>query len=350
LKLYDYGWNEYFEKEWQQYAASVAVPGRVIADYGQKQRVVFENGETMAEWIGKRGMEEQKPVVGDWVALEYDCTGGSAIMRSVLTRKTKFSRAAAGREVREQVLAANVDIFFLMQSLNRDFNVRRMERYLIATWESGAIPVIVLTKADCCHDTAEKTALIVQAAPGVDIHVVSAVTGQGIDGLRLYFRHGNTIALLGSSGVGKSTLINVLAGQELLPTQEIRVNDHRGRHTTTHRELFLLQGGGLVMDTPGMRELLLWETETGITEVFGDVEELAASCRFADCSHGNEPGCAVREALAAGRLQQQRWESWQKLQKEFAYLKAKKDGQVRLREKQWGKHIAKMVKEIKNGD
>lgn len=347
MNLFEFGWNAYFENQWQQCASEDMKPGRVIADYGQKLRVVLEQGEVMAARPVNHGTYKETPVVGDWVVVNCINNGETAVINRVLTRKTAFTRAAAGREVKQQVVAANIEIVFLIQSLNRDFNLRRMERYLIAAWESGAIPVIVLTKADCSSSAAEKVLEVQRTAPGTDIHVVSAVTGQGVQEIRRYFQPGATVALLGSSGVGKSTLINVLAGEELLTTQEIRLNDARGRHTTTHREIILLPEGGLVMDTPGMRALQLWEADAGMAEVFGDIDELTALCRFADCNHGYEPGCAVREALDTGVLGQERWDSWQKLQRELAFIEAKKTGQARLYEKRWSKQIAKVSKQIK---
>ena len=246
----------------------------------------------------------------------------------------------------EQIIAANVDTVFIIQSLNRNFNMRRLERYLIAAWESGAMPVIVLTKADCCDDVADKVAIVNNTAPGVEVHAISNVTGEGIDEIRKYFARGKTIALLGSSGVGKSTLVNTLMGEELLKTQAIREDDSRGRHTTTHRELVLLPDGGLILDTPGMRSLSLWEADSGMEIMFGDVEELVRLCRFHDCKHQNEPGCAVRESLNTGKLEINRWESWLKLQKELAHLEARKEGKQRLMEKQWGRQIAKFQKEF----
>lgn len=350
MSLLDYGWNGHFENEWQKgnipQGASVE-PGRVIADYGQKLRVTVENGEVLAERPVRENFGVEQLAVGDWVVLEHSFD--TVQIRKVLERQTKFSRAAAGIEVKEQIVAANVDIVFLMQSLNRDFNLRRLERYLIAAWESGAIPVIVLTKADCCEDVAAKVSQVYEIAPGVEVHAISAVTGEGMVELRHHLKPGKTIALLGSSGIGKSTLVNTLAGQEVLKTQAIRENDNRGRHTTTHREIVLLPEGGLILDTPGMRTLALWEADAGMEVMFGDIEQLIAACRFSDCGHGNEPGCAIREALQSGELDPKRWESWQKLQRELAYLEAKKDGQVRQMQKEWGKQIAKFQKDLHKG-
>lgn len=346
MKIKDYGWDEYFEREWKRRCTDGMVPGRIVADYGQMLRVAADSGEFLINRPVNKLDNDLQLAVGDWVAFEYNAETRSSSIRVVLTRKTKFSRAAAGIEVKEQIVAANVDTVFLIQSLNRDFNMRRLERYLIAAWESGAVPVVLLTKADCCNDVADKMSIVYSTVPGVEVHVISCVTGEGIEGIRKYFVPGKTVALLGSSGVGKSTLVNTLAGKELLKTREIREDDSRGRHTTSHRELLLLPEGGLILDTPGMRSLSLWEADAGMEVMFGDVEELTKLCRFHDCKHQNEPGCAVREALDTGKLEMKRWESWLKLQKELAHLEAKKEGKLRLQEKQWGKQIAKFQKQL----
>ncbi|HEY5584106.1 MAG TPA: ribosome small subunit-dependent GTPase A [Ruminiclostridium sp.] len=281
MSIKDFGWDEYFEREWnQRYTDNIPLgpvvsytqgltmqPGRIIADYGQMIRVTTDTEELLVSRPVKKLDKDIQLSVGDWVALEH--TVESICVRDVLTRKTKFSRAAAGPEVKEQIVAANIDTVFLIQSLNRDFNMKRLERYLIATWESGAIPVIVLTKTDCCDDVDKKIDDVYRTAPGVKVHAISCVTGEGIEEIRKYFVQGKTVALLGSSGVGKSTLLNTLAGEELLKTQTVREDDSRGRHTTTHRELLLLKTGGLVLDTPGMRALSLWEADAGMEIMFG---------------------------------------------------------------------------------
>ncbi|KPU42429.1 putative ribosome biogenesis GTPase RsgA [Oxobacter pfennigii] len=339
MNIEDYGWDGYFEKEWKKKHKEGMLPARIISDYGQFLRVVCEKGEGLVKRPVQKAYDEINLAVGDWVAVD-DLSEDQRSICFVLPRKTKFSRAAAGYEVKEQIVAANVDVVFLIQSLNRDFNMRRLERYLIAAWESGAMPVVVLSKADCCDDLPQKLAEVYETAPGVDVHAISCVTGEGIDDIKKYISKGKTAALLGSSGVGKSTLTNLLAGAELLKTSEVREKDSRGRHTTTHRELILLPQGGLIMDTPGMRTLLLWEADTGMEMMFGDVEELTKKCRFYDCRHENEPGCAVKEALESGSLENTKWEAWVKLQKEQEYLEAKKQGKLRQREKKWAKQIA----------
>ncbi len=348
MNIDEYGWNDFFENQWKEKDTAGMIAGRVVADFGQMLRVVTNDGEISVGRPVRKLDNADQIAVGDWIALER-LPGDDKCISFVLTRKTKFSRAAAGIEVKEQIVAANADTVFLIQSLNKDFNMRRLERYMIAAWDSGAAPAVVLTKADCCENVADKMSMVYNTAPGVEVHAVSAVTGLGMEDIGRYFRKGKTVALLGSSGVGKSTLVNTLAGEELLKTQSIRNDDSRGRHTTTHRELVLLPGGGLILDTPGMRTLSLWEADTGMDMMFGDVEELTALCRFHDCSHQREPGCAVIEALKDGRLEQKRWESWQKLQRELAHLEAKKEGKLRLQEKQWGRQLSKFQKEFKKG-
>ncbi|NLX77179.1 MAG: ribosome small subunit-dependent GTPase A [Clostridiaceae bacterium] len=349
MDIKEYGWDEYFENEWRSNPTDGMFPGRITADYGQMFRVVSAHGEQLAKRPACRHGNSMQLAVGDWVALKRLSEDGQFQIMLALKRKTKFSRFAAGGEVKEQIVAANVDTVFLMQSLNRDFNMRRLERYLIAAWESGAQPVVVLSKADCCENADEKIAVVYNTAPGVDVHAISCVTGEGIGDIKKYFTTGKTVALLGSSGVGKSTLVNTLAGRELLKTGEIRENDSRGRHTTTHRELLLLPEGGLILDTPGMRELSIWDADTGMEMMFSDVEELARLCRFSDCRHQSEPGCAVKEALRTGELDMERWNSWLKLQKEQKHLKGRKEAKLLLQQKKQGKFAAKSRKEFYEG-
>jgi ribosome biogenesis GTPase len=258
-----------------------------------------------------------------------------------MPRRTQFVRRKSGTESAEQVIAANVDTAFIVSSLNQELRARRVERYLVAAWDSGAMPVVVLTKADLCDDTEAAVGPIRDVAAGAPVEVVSAVTGAGIEGLRKWLQPRRTVVLIGSSGVGKSTLLNTLAGTELLATQDVREADDKGRHTTTHREIFRLPDGVLLLDTPGMRELGLVEAEAGLDETFDDVAELAARCRFRDCSHVAEPGCAVRVAIDAGTLPIERWESYDKLQKEAAYEERRRDVGAALAEKKRWKQIHK---------
>jgi ribosome biogenesis GTPase len=331
----DYGWSQALRQQFQiQLDAHVPAdrdlsPARVTVQQRGAYQIVTPLGEMTAHLSGRFGhtaVDGGYPVTGDWVAAALRPGEGSATIHCVLPRRSAFTRKAAGpgRPV-GQVVAANADLAFLVSSLNADFNARRIERYLATAWESGASPAVVLTKADLCADREGPLMEVEAVAGGVPIHVVSAVTGEGIEGLRNSFAPGQTAVLLGSSGVGKSSLVNALAGTELMATGEIREDDARGRHTTTHRELLLLPNGRLVLDTPGMRELGLWQAESGLATAFADMETLATECRFTDCRHETEPGCAVQAAIAEGRLSQDRWDSWKKLQRELAYLDRKDD-------------------------
>jgi len=300
-------------------------------------------GEQPAELAGRlRHAAESRgelPAVGDWVAASGNGVGdrinpvpdaGPLLVHAVLPRRTKFSRLAAtdhGQTI-EQVVAANVDVVFLVAGLDGDLNPRRLERYLALGWESGADPVVVLTKADLCESVDAALLEVEAIAVGVPVHALSNVTGEGVEELRGYFARGQTVAALGSSGVGKSSLVNRLAGVELMATGDLRA-DGRGRHTTTTRQLLVLPGGGIFLDTPGMRELRLWESEEGLAQAFDDVAAAAALCRFADCSHEREPGCGVQAALADGTLAEERYASWKKLQAELRHLAVKRDARLR---------------------
>jgi ribosome biogenesis GTPase / thiamine phosphate phosphatase len=335
--LNSYGWSERLQRDFEPFAAEGLVPGRVIVQQRGLWRLATAEGETDAEVSGRLVHEAADgglPVAGDWVAA--DASPGRAIVRAVLPRSTAFTRWASGPAGGVQVVAANVDVAFLTASLNADLNLRRLERYLAAAYESGAEPVIVLTKADACPEVDALVAEVEAIAFGVPVLAVSAMTGEGLGRLAAHLPPGRTAVLLGSSGVGKSTLVNALAGRERMATQEIREDDARGRHTTTHRELILLPSGGLVLDTPGMRELGMFDAEAGVSQAFADLEDLAARCRFTDCAHQREPGCAVRAAITEGRLDPGRLASWNKLQRELAHERRKEDPLARRAEqKRW---------------
>jgi len=319
--LNSYGWSETLQQKFQTHAASGLRPARVIVQQRGLYVLATEFGDVTAQLSGRFVYEAEAgmhPVAGDWVAVVIRPDEAAATIQHVLPRNGAFLRKAAGGGRAAQVVAANVDVAFVVASLNGDLNARRIERYLAAAWDGGAYPVVVLTKADLCHDYIARRAKIEAIAPGVPVHVVSVVTGQGLEALGNSFAAGQTAALLGSSGVGKSSLVNALAGAALMPTQAIREDDARGRHTTTHRQLVLLPNGRLMLDTPGMRELGLWEADAGVATAFADVEALAAHCRFKDCAHAAEPGCAVQAAIADGTLDQNRVRSFAKLQRELA--------------------------------
>lgn len=302
--------------------------GRVAAVHRGAFDVATAHGGVRARLPGRMVHDGVDVAVGDWVGL------AGALVRAVLPRRSAIVRGAAGRTSESQTLAANVDVAFVVTSLGPDLEPRRVERYLVTIWESGATPEVVLTKADRMDDPWDLAAEVEAVAIGVPVHVVSAVTGQGCDALRARVSPGTTAVLLGSSGVGKSTLVNRFAGRELMAVNETRADDDEGRHTTTHRELILLPGGGVVIDTPGLRELQLWDGGGDAVEgAFGDIEELAAACRFNDCAHEREPGCAVNAALAAGTLAPERLQSWRKLQRELRAIAMRSDARLRREEK-----------------
>lgn len=346
--LAQWGWRPLFDEDADIYRAQGCVPARVILEHKHMYRIVSENGEYLAEVTGKFRYQadgrEDFPAVGDWVMANLRESDGRATIRGLLPRFSKFSRKVAGAVTEEQIVAVNVDTIFLVQALNQDFNLRRLERYLILAWESGANPVVILSKADLCEERDELMAQVHMVAAGVPVHAVSALDGIGLEELAPYIGKGKTVALMGSSGVGKSTLINRLIGHEAMDTGGIREDDGRGRHTTTHRELLLLPDGGLLLDTPGMRELQLWDADQGISTGFADVETLSGQCRFHNCSHNREPGCAVQAALQDGTLEEERYNSYLKLQKELAYLARKEDKQLQLQEKTKWKQIHKQMR------
>jgi len=353
FQLHELGWNSFF----QQYlkAGDSRMPARIVEQQRSAYRVVCEAGELMAETAGRLRYAAAErsglPVVGDWVLIEARFAEGRASIHEVLPRRTKFSRKEAGSETTEQIAAANIDTVFLMTSLNADLNLRRIERYLTTVWDSGALPVILLSKADLCDDAPSAIVAVDEVALGVPIHAVSALTGEGLEQLHEYLKSGQTIALLGSSGVGKSTLINRFLGREVQKVREIRDDDARGRHTTTARRLFLLPAGGMLIDTPGMRELQLWDASDGLSQTFSDIELLAQDCRFRDCHHESEPGCAIQAALAKQQLSSARFESYQKLRRELRYLARKQDVLRRIQETRKWKRIHKAVRKLyKNRD
>lgn len=344
MNLSEFGWNEQLNEQAKPYLKEGQGVSRVILEHKHIYRVLTEAGELLAEITGKlRHNAESRgdyPVVGDWVVIEERLSENKATIHRVLPRFSKFSRKVAGEQTEEQIVAANINTLFLVIALNHDFNVRRIERYLIMAWESGANPVIVLTKSDLCENVDEKVAAVEGVAFGVPIHPISAMEDIGIDALQSYLGKGQTVALLGSSGAGKSTLANRLYGDNVQLVKEVRMGDDRGRHTTTHRELIVIPNGGAMIDTPGMRELQLWEADNSLSQSFGDIEELASLCHFRDCSHHNEPGCGVQQALQEGSLDQGRYNNFLKLQKELAYLERKADKNAQIKERDKWKKIS----------
>ena len=316
------------------------IPARVTAVHKERYEIVCAHGITHARlktreyFVGTQDF----PTAGDFVMINYIDNGDSQIL-ATLPRRTLFSRREPGPIPRDQAVAANFDYVFIMQSLNLDFNPKRLERYLTLAWQSGATPVILLTKADLVEDYWDYLTQVERIAVGVNIHVVSAHTGYGLPRLNAYLQPGKTVVFLGSSGVGKSSLVNALAGEERMAVSAIREDDSKGRHTTTHRQLIRLQSGVMIIDTPGMRELGMWDVSEGLGEAFHDVEKFLGKCRFSDCKHEREPGCAIRAALESGELDMARWESYQKLQEE-----AVDKAEMLRRKNEWHKGLAKFTR------
>lgn len=314
MNIKDYGFDNHTNFD------SIGTPARITAVHKGRYGIVSDCGEGYAQLKGKEYYYENElfPTVGDFVLIDYNKDGDSLIVKT-LKRRTYFSRRDPDKGRGEQAVAANFDTVFIMQSLNHDFNPKRLERYLTAARQSKAEPVIVLTKADLTDDYLPYIIETSNAAPGVKTCIVSAKTGYGMDELSPYLQKGKTLVFLGSSGVGKSSLVNALAGENIMDTNGIREDDSKGRHTTTRRELIMLQNGAMIIDTPGMRELGMWDVTEGLGDAFSDIEELAQQCRFRDCRHENEPGCAVREAIKNGTLDESRFESYQKIKAEAKY-------------------------------
>jgi ribosome biogenesis GTPase len=353
IKLKKLGWDEFFDGEFRKVGIPDTVPARVILQHKDLCIAQGEYSEMSATISGRLRHRAETgylyPAVGDWVAILPQPGENKGVIQSVLPRKSKFSRQAAGGRTQEQVVAANIDTVFLVSGLDggRNLNTRRIERYLTLAWNSGARPVIVLNKADLCPDITPVIGEAEGIAPGVSVHAVSAKEKTGLDAIRDYLTAGCTGALLGQSGVGKSAIINALLGTERLQVGAVRQDDRQGRHTTTHRELVLLPGSGAVIDTPGMREIQLRGDEEGLRDAFDDIEQLAGHCRFSDCRHDNEPGCAVREAIETGVLHPARFESYRRLQRELRHQAAREDYNAGQEERLRWKRISRWAKQIK---
>jgi ribosome biogenesis GTPase len=345
------GWSEFFEIPFQPYRDLGHFAGRVSLEERGAYRLYTELGELSASVRGKLRFDSQSaadfPAVGDWVSLAKRQRDGLAQIHAVLPRRSKFSRKAAGSSAEEQIVAANVDTVFLVQGLDQDFNLRRLERYIVAAFESNAAPVVILSKADLCPDVEKRIVEAETVSSGSPVHAISSVSGEGLTQIGQYIRSGVTVAFLGSSGAGKSTLINRIIGEEIQKTAEVREHDGRGRHTTTHRELIVLKTGGLLIDTPGMRELQFWDASGSLGEAFSDIQSIAASCYFSNCSHQNEPGCAMREALEDGSLDKARYDSYAKMEKEMEYLDSRMDTNLHLKRKSREKKIHRAFRTIK---
>lgn len=331
------GWNSFFENQFEEHKKSGFVPGRIAVENKNNFLVLTERGEVIAEVSGKlmftAESNSELPKVGDWTALSIFDDGSNGVIHKVLERKTKVSRKAPGKTSNEQVIITNVDYIFIVQSLDNNYNINRLERYLVTIYQSGAVPVVILSKADLCDDVDFKVEEIRKNHPDIKIIVISSFENIGINELKNFIEPGKTYAFLGSSGVGKSTIINNLAGEEIQKTTEVRTSDNKGKHTTTKRELIILPDKGILIDTPGMRGLKLWAAEDGMTNTFTEFEEFAGQCRFTDCTHTHETGCAVIEAVTNNLIPQNKYDNYLKLRKELRYLESRIDYKIYLEEK-----------------
>ena len=344
------GWGTFFEAHFNELNASDYAPARVVRQDRERYTVMTAGGQGAAVIPGrfrhKAVSPADFPVVGDWVAVNN--RQEPFIIETLLPRRSAFTRKTAGMETEEQVLAANIDTAFLVMGLDGNFNVRRIERFLTTAWDSGASPVIILNKADLHDETTAFEDEVASVAIGVPVHAVSALDGRGLDAVREQVGDGITVALFGSSGVGKSTIINRLLGEERLYTQGVSDAAARGRHTTTHRELVILPDGGVLIDTPGLREIQLWADFDSLERSFEDIAILASGCRFRDCSHEKEPGCEVLVAVEDGRLEESRFRSFLKQRRELAFLERRQDNRARRRaEKEWGRKMSSYMKDLK---
>jgi ribosome biogenesis GTPase / thiamine phosphate phosphatase len=349
--LHELGWNEDWARRFDERAPANTIPARVTIEFNHIYRVASAEGELQAQLAGRL----RHQAAGDWVAVRPSAQDRSGVIEAILPRRSKFSRKAAGEVTAEQVVAANIDTVFLVMGLDRDYNPRRLERYLLMAYESGAQPIVLLSKADLCAEVASRVAEVQAVAPGVPVHATIAVRRASdshgllepdVAVVEQYLGRGRTGTLLGSSGAGKSTLINALLGEPILKTGAVRASDSRGRHTTRHRQMIVLPGRGVLIDTPGMRELQLWDVTEAAQDAFDDIEAIAASCHFTDCRHKEEPRCAVKAAVAAGELSPERLASFVKLQDELRELDARRDERALLEEKRRGKVMGKSLKQL----
>jgi ribosome biogenesis GTPase / thiamine phosphate phosphatase len=349
MTLEQLGWNSDWQKHFLNSGLQNCIPARVAEENRDQYKVFSQQGELRAMVAGKiRFLAEGRsdfPAVGDWVLITPRFAEGRATIEAILPRKSLLKRKMAGKAFEEQVIVSNIDLVFIVTSLNQDLNPRRIERYLTIAWESGSTPVVLLNKADLLPDFLSAQESIESVAPGVDVHALSGLTGEGTPELMQYLSAGKTAAFIGSSGVGKSTIINALT-RGALAVQNIRESDDRGKHTTSSRQMLRLKDGGIVIDTPGLREIGMWESQDGLSKAFPDLEELAVHCRFRDCRHSGEPGCAVATAVETGTLDPERINHYRKLEAELRYQESKSNVHLRQATKAQMKRISRAINQM----
>jgi len=347
IDLKKLGWNDFFQNSFDSIVNNRFSPARVASEHRDCYALFTESGEMKASISGKLRFESRErgdlPAVGDWVAADIFPEEKSAIINAVLSRKSKFSRKIPGEKTEEQILAANIDTIFWVTSMNRDLNPRRIERFIFSAAKSGTEPVIIINKADLEEDPEQTASEISEKIPDIKVFTVSALNGYNFEKLMPFLKEGKTVAFLGTSGVGKSSIINRLAGEKILNVSEIRDKDQKGRHTTTVRQMIFLSSGGLVIDTPGIRELQIWESD-GESGAFDDIEKAAENCRYRNCTHEAEPGCAVKELVEKGIIEPKRLENYKKMKKESFHIEKRTSQRAKLEEKRKGKILAKTIR------
>lgn len=343
--LQNLGWDDFFQNQLDKNEAFI--PGRISTENKTNYFVQTEFGEIIAEVSGKlyfsSDSKSDLPKTGDWVLLDYFADEKKGIIQKVLQRKTKLSRKSPGGKTEEQIFAANIDYVMIVNPIDESFNYNKLDRQLVVAYQSKAEPIVILSKSDLCENIDEILSLIMKDHQP-QIILTSIVTGEGIEKLKSYIEAGKTYVLIGSSGVGKSSLINKLFGKDILKTQEVRDGDKKGKHTTTHRELIVLPSGGILIDNPGIRELQLWNSEDGLSQTFGEFSEYEDQCKYKDCTHTHEKGCAVLDALEKGKISEKRYQNYLKMRKELEYLETKQNDPTATNKKRKWKNISKEIK------